>query len=316
MLLGERFAPLGCPARDHQRRHRRHLGSRARATTSTHGIRATRSSRPTSPTARTATSPRWSARRSPASCRVDPARRRAHPVEPRAHDAKGAASSTGSYAKNLRDQIKDADGLAVNRSELLHELDPRRADLGPVESRTGVAHSGRRIPVPAGAPGDRVSGRADRCHRPSASSRPRTSRSSRPSPTLRRQSRRRSSSSRQVVELIGLRGSDIPAGGANDQLVKHRRRWRDIPPESGGDATTLVRRGSRSGARTSSTARKSDSRGSRPYRSCAEDLIRRTSIGLLNKIPLSLDQISAAKDGIKELQWVEQTKRGADAFVD
>jgi hypothetical protein len=46
----------------------------------------------------------------------------------------------------------------------------------------------------------------------------------------------------------------------------------------------------------------------------AEDLVRRTSIGLLNKIALTPTQIADAKDGMEELRWVERTKRGADAF--
>ena len=119
---------------------------------------------------------------------------------------------------------------------------------------------------------------------------------------------------KEVVGLVGLSGSDIPAGGANEQLVKQVVDGATSLRSRVATASALVKEGIEVWGQDVIDLKEERLTRLEAIAVVADDLVRRTSIGLLEQTPLTLTQIAAAKDAIKELQWVERTKRGADAF--
>lgn len=229
-------------------------------------------------------------------------------------DVKGVSTPSGTYAKALREQIKNADPMAVNRAELLHELDRGVDTWGPWNLEpawlTVVAASlcqqGR---LELGFPGGQIDATTlGQLNSKSLEELEAISHVAPPKPTpiviLK-----------AVVELVGLRASDIPAGGVNDQLVKIIIDGATSLRNRVAQATTYVREGIQVWGQDVIDRKEERLARLEATSSVVEDLMRRTSIGLLNKISMTGNQVAKAKEGIEELQWVEQTKRGADAFA-
>ena len=229
-------------------------------------------------------------------------------------DVKGAAKINGTFAMNIRNRLIAADPLAVNRSELVHELDPGVTTWGPWNLEpawltvvaAALCQQGR---VEIGFPGGQLD---------ATSLGQLTSKSLEELEQITHISPPKQTPVvllKSIVALLGLTASDIPPSGANETLVKLVVDGATALRNRVSQATSLVRDGIQVWGQEVIDRKEERLARLEAVGAVAEDLVRRTSIGLLNKVSLTSAQITAAKDGMDELKWVEQTKRGADAFA-
>jgi hypothetical protein len=229
-------------------------------------------------------------------------------------DTRDVAIPTGKYAKWIRDLLTAADGMVVNRSELVHELDPGVDTWGPWNLEpawlaviaASLCQQGR---LEVGFGGDQIDATAlKRLADMSLADLEALAFIAPPKKTpivlLK-----------AVFELFGMPEADIPAGGANEQTVKivagQTVGWRDRV----GAATAQIRNGIQVWGQDVVDRKEERLARIEKLSAVVEDLMPRTSIGSLNKLDLDLEQIAAARAGVDEVKWVEKTKRGADALA-
>lgn len=229
-------------------------------------------------------------------------------------DVKGTPLPGGTYAKFLRDKLIQADPMAVNRDEIVHEIDRGVTVWGPWNLEpawlavvaASLCQQGR---LEIGFPGAQIDATGlsvlntknlDELEQVTHISPPKAT----PIVLLK-----------AVAGFLGLQESSVPAGGANEQLVKLIVDSATGMRNRVANAKALVQDGIQVWGQD--VVPQKEERLARLDRvsAVAEDLVRRTTIGLLNKISLTTTQIAAAKDALDELRWVEQTKRGADALA-
>lgn len=229
-------------------------------------------------------------------------------------DTKDTPIPGGTYSKWLRDKVAGEAPMAVNRGDLVHELDPGVDTWGPWNLETpwltviaaALCQQGR---LELGFPFGQVDATSLRrlddmtlaeLDELSFLAPPKVS------PILLLKS---------VMALLSLPEADVPAGGVNEQFVKMLASevagWRGRITQ----AKAYVRDGIEVWGQDVIDLK--DERLARidAFSAVIENLAPRTSIGSLNKLDLTSAQLEGAKPGAEEVKWVERTKRGAEALA-
>ncbi len=229
-------------------------------------------------------------------------------------DTRDVPIPTGRYAKWIRDLVTTADGMVVNRSELVHELDPGVDTWGPWNLEpawlavvaASLCQQGR---LEVGFGSDQIDATAlKRLTEMNLAELETLAFVAPPKKTpivlLK-----------AVFELFGMQETDIPAGGANEQTVKIVAGvtigWR----ERVAAANASIRGGIQVWGQDVVDRKEERLARIEKLSAVVENLTPRTSIGSLNKLDLKLEQIAAARAGVDEVKWVEKTKRGAEALA-
>lgn len=229
-------------------------------------------------------------------------------------DTRETPTPSGTYAKWLRDKLADANGMVVNRADLVSELDRDVFTWGPWNLEpawlavvaASLCQQGR---LEMGFPGEQIDAMGLRrletmaladLEELSFIAPPKTT------PIILIKS---------VLELIELPEVVIPAGGANEDLVKiigaQVAGWRTRVAQ----ALAQIRAGIEVWGQDVVDLKEERVARIETLSKVIENLAVRTNIGALNKIDLTMDQIGQAKAGVDEVKWVEHTKRGADVLA-
>jgi hypothetical protein len=221
----------------------------------------------------------------------------------------------GTYAKWLRDKLVAANGLVVNRSELVTELDRDVFTWGPWNLEpawlavvaASLCQQGRLEIGFAGEP--QIDATAlRRLEQMDLADLEQLSFIAPPKATpfilLK-----------AVLDLLGLPEAILPTGGVNEQVVKvladNVASWRERVSQ----AVSHVRNGLEVWGQDVVDLKEERLGRIETFTRVIDDLTPRTSIGALNKVDLTMAEIGKAKAGVEEVAWVEQTKRGADALA-
>lgn len=229
-------------------------------------------------------------------------------------DTKDTPIPGGTYSKWLRDKVAAEAPLVVNRDDLVHELDPGVDTWGPWNLETpwltvvaaALCQQGRlELGFPFGQLDATALRRLDDMS-PGELDQLTFLAPPKVTPIVLLKS---------VMTLLGLREVDVPAGGANEQFVKLLANavsgWRGRVAH----ANALIRDGIQVWGQDVVDRKEERLARIEAFSTVIENLVPRTSIGAINKLDLTADQITKAKPGVEEVQWVERTKRGADALA-
>jgi hypothetical protein len=230
-------------------------------------------------------------------------------------DAKGAPILTGTYAARLLDDLAKTGGRALNRSDLLTELDRDVRTWGPWHlepawltvvaaalCQQGKLELGFTLgQLDATSLGRLTSMSLEELEAISHVAPPKET----PITILK-----------AAVELVGMRASDIPVAGINDQLVKTVLGRVAEMRERVTAAIATVKAGIKVWGQDVIGEQEERLGRLAALSTVVENLRTRDSVGRLNKIDLTADQIAAAEKGKVELEWVERTQRGANRLAD
>jgi hypothetical protein len=218
-------------------------------------------------------------------------------------DLDGRLTDTGPFAKALLASLVDAGGRAVNRSDLLHERDPGVPTWGPwhLEPQwlllvAAVCCQLGRLEI--GFPDGQIDATMlEKLTRMTSEDLAAISLVAPPKPTP-------VAVLRSVAELLGLDSRAIPEAGVNEAVVRQIHSAAETLVSSVAQARAAVAGGvTLWGALVVDQQEERDAR-LESLQKVLDNVLARDSVGKLNKLNVSADDVAAARRGLNELKWV------------
>lgn len=222
-------------------------------------------------------------------------------------DSSGALTLTGLFSAALLTELSAKAGKALNRAEIFTERDPGVPTWGPwhlepawlIVTAAVCCQLGQ---LEIGFPeGQFDASGLDKLSRMSAEQLESLSHLAPPKPTP-------VTILREIADILGLGAPAVPDAGADASLVRQMQTAAHALRERVADARATVTQGLQLwGSLITDRQTERDARLDALQR-FLEDVIGRDSVGKLNRVTATPEDVHGARMGLQELQWVERTR--------